>query len=354
VKRLNTILVLSIFAFCVRDLTAAEGELDKAASWNWPTFANIQNQLDSYLDLINVPGEKREIVSEKWESGLPDMAGPAALDHLMEIVTLVEPRLSDLVDRLSGKNNEPIATAAALDLSWFDSTTPEWLQSNIRLAVGRYLAQNRLYDEALDELAAVKLDDVIDPSSVLFYRAVCQHHLLNRDECLDNVSKLLERDTEVVRRYVVTAKIMSADIQPMKADSIDEVARLMNDVERRLDLGRTNEKVIDEEKKIVDKLDKLIEKIEEQIQQQQQQQQMAQSQPQDSSQSQPMDGSKVAGSSGPGDVDSKDIGKASGWGDLPPLQRQESLQNITKDLPSHYSDVIEAYFRRIGSGKSEG
>jgi hypothetical protein len=62
-----------------------------------------------------------------------------------------------------------------------------------------------------------------------------------------------------------------------------------------------------------------------------------------------MDDTQVAGQKGNGDVDQKDIGNGSGWGNLPPAQRQEALQNMTKDLPSHFREVIEAYFKRLAS-----
>lgn len=62
-----------------------------------------------------------------------------------------------------------------------------------------------------------------------------------------------------------------------------------------------------------------------------------------------MDDLQAAGNKGDGEVDTKDIGNESGWGNLPPAQRQEALQNMTKDLPSHYREVIEAYFKRLAA-----
>ena len=62
-----------------------------------------------------------------------------------------------------------------------------------------------------------------------------------------------------------------------------------------------------------------------------------------------MQQSQPAGAQGKGEVDEKDVGDASGWGNLPPAQRQEALQSITKDLPSHYREVIEAYFKRLAN-----
>jgi hypothetical protein len=97
----------------------------------------------------------------------------------------------------------------------------------------------------------------------------------------------------------------------------------------------------------------MIDKIEEQLQQQQQQQKQQQEKDsggkQNKGQGKPMDESRIAGANGPGDVDPKDVGKNSGWGDLPPAQRHEALQNITKDLPSHYREVIEAYFKALAT-----
>ena len=49
----------------------------------------------------------------------------------------------------------------------------------------------------------------------------------------------------------------------------------------------------------------------------------------------------------------KPIGNESGWGNLPPKERQEALQQIGKDFPAHYRDMIEQYFRKLASEGSE-
>ncbi len=58
------------------------------------------------------------------------------------------------------------------------------------------------------------------------------------------------------------------------------------------------------------------------------------------------------GGKGPGEVDRKNIGGSSGWGSLPPKEREEALQQIGRDFPSHYRDVIEEYFRRRAGEES--
>lgn len=59
--------------------------------------------------------------------------------------------------------------------------------------------------------------------------------------------------------------------------------------------------------------------------------------------------SRLAQGKGAGEVKSKNIGNHSGWGDLPPKDREEAMQQISKDFPSHYRDVIEQYFRRLAT-----
>ena len=115
----------------------------------------------------------------------------------------------------------------------------------------------------------------------------------------------------------------------------------MDEVQRRLELRRAGKRVRDQEDEVIAKLDKLIKKLEEQ-QQQQQSSSAANLAP-----NTPAQDSNPMGGLAPGKVDPKRIGTESGWGDLPPKQRQEALQQIGKDLPAHYREVVEEYFRKL-------
>lgn len=332
--------------------TAAADQLEKAATWKWPDVAAFEQHLDSYLDQLQAGDPARTKVLEHWKQTNEAVKGPALLERVLSTASLLEPRIADLVTRLNDPGTDPIVVK---QLPWLSSDVPAWLQDALRLAIGRNLAQRRLYDEALETLTNLDMKQVCDPASLVFYRAVCQHHLLQKKECVTNVEMLLERKAELPARFTQVAQLMVADIKPMKDDSLDEVARLMNDVERRLDLGRAGKQVRDEEKEIVDKLEKMIENIEQQIKQQQQQQQQQQQsgqQQQQQRQGSPKDQSTPGGEPpGAGDVDQKDIGKRDGWGNLPPAERQASLQRMTQELPSHYREVIEGYFRQLAKEK---
>src|SRR5690606_25036867 len=78
----------------------------------------------------------------------------------------------------------------------------------------------------------------------------------------------LENRTEnVPESYAALIGLMRVDLEALEADSLDEIARLMRDVERRLGLARGGQRVQQREDEIVTKLDEMIKKIEEQMNQ---------------------------------------------------------------------------------------
>ncbi len=334
---------------------AIDTDMRRSATWSWPVRDQIDVKLADYFKTRTEWNQPSIHVKALWDRFESQSRGPGLLDAVMVTLAAADSRIELLLSGLDPTRSEQNTSAIVATATWIESELPSWIQSNIHLAIARALANEQLYDESLEQIELADMSEVVDPSTWLFYKAVCHHHLLQRDDCMAAVTKLLEHESELVSRYAITAKLMKTDIEPMKEDSLDEISRLMKDVERRLELGRTGTVVREQEKQIVEKLDKMIEKIEEQLQQQQQQQQQQAQQGPDGKggkgggQGKPMDESQIAGGSGPGDVDSKTLKDRQGWGDLPPAQRQEALQNITKDLPSHYREVIEAYFKRLAT-----
>jgi hypothetical protein len=219
-----------------------------------------------------------------------------------------------------------------------------WIVSNLRLHYARWLAQQEMYDESLELIETLASDQVVDPASLLFYQSAAYHFLLNKSKGLATIDKLLENEESIARRYSITAKLMAADLKPLKADSLDEVARMMGDIERRLRLQRAGTRVRKEEDDVVAKLDKMIEELEKQ---QQQQQQSGAGAGNSNNPSSPMQDSQIGGASGEGNVDPKRLDNRENWGNLPPKERQEALQQITKELPAHYREAVEEYFRKL-------
>ena len=69
--------------------------------------------------------------------------------------------------------------------------------------------------------------------------------------------------------------------------------------------------------------------------------------------SNPARDSRPMGGKGPGEVTKKDIGSGSGWGDVPPKEREEAMQQIGRDFPSQYREAIEQYFRRLAAEQNK-
>ena len=102
--------------------------------------------------------------------------------------------------------------------------------------------------------------------------------------------------------------------------------------------------MLEQEQQVVDKLTKLIEELE---QQQQDQQEGGQNQDGSAKPSRAMESSRIAGGKGDGNVDRKSQTPGRAWGNLDPEDRAAALAELAKDLPAHYREVIEDYFRKL-------
>ncbi|WP_425614405.1 hypothetical protein NA78x_004272 [Anatilimnocola sp. NA78] len=320
---------------------APVGELEKKASWSPPTTAEVKKQLENLLVDRKADETQKLKVSALWPDDAAVLDPSDMLDRVAASLAVIDAEAAAVYEATQQPADALKIPAPAI-LS--DEAVPLFVRGNLRLVIARWLAQHNLVDEALVQLRGLTPADVADPASLLFYQALGQHRLLEKENCLKNVALLLENEATIPRRYATIARLMEADIKPLKVDSLDEVARLMDDIRRRLDLGRAGKKVREEEEQVIAKLEKMIEEMEKQQQQQQQSAGSGSGSPTPSS---PMQDSQAAELKGPGNVDSKSIGKKEGWGNLPPKERQEVLQQIGRDLPAHFRETIEEYFKRL-------
>lgn len=278
-----------------------------------------------------------------WNPAGLEANGQELLHRLALTVALVDDRARELVEICS----QPRRSVIPPPQDWlFDEALDPLVRNNLRLLYGRWLSQEHLYDESLLYLSDVAPEEVVDPASLLFFQGVAYHRLLDKQAGLDTLDRLLDDVVDAPQRYASLAGLMRVDLQGVEEDSLDHIARRMDDIRRRLQLGHAGEKVIEIEDGVIASLDKLIEELEEQ---QQQQQQSASSSGGSGRSSSPAPDSRILGGGGAGEVDRRPIGSESGWGALPPKQREEALQQIGKEFPSHYRDVIEQYFRKLAA-----
>lgn len=336
------------------DSAKSEDSLSKQASWQVYDAPAMAQMLRAAMDEMGIVPADMDQVAEDFLIQL-EQNDIDSLDAYVDVTRALVPVIGELVARSA--NNSP-AAAAAVDPNEPTyaaiESLPKSMRMSVRVWLGRELVRARLYDEALPVIAEVDPVETIDPASALYYRAVCYHALLMKSEALADLRRLLENEDQTPLRFSRTAQLMVADLKPLKEDSLDEISRLMTDVTRRLELGRADQTVEDQEQKIIDKLTKLIEKAEEQQKQQQQQQQQAGGKASggQGGQGSPMQDSQAAGGGGNGDVDRRNIEQKDGWGNLPPAERHQALQQIGRDLPTHYREAIEAYFRKLATDGS--
>jgi hypothetical protein len=149
-----------------------------------------------------------------------------------------------------------------------------------------------------------------------------------RDACLPVVERLMEHEQRIPQRYASVARLIQADIEPLKEDSLDEISRLMDSIQVRLGHGRAGARVRKEEDDVIAKLDKMIDDAE---QNQSQSSQSSGAQGGGNPQS-PMPDSMPGGGSGPGNVDAKKLDGHADWGNLPPKEREVALQELGNGL----------------------
>jgi hypothetical protein len=324
---------------------SAYGEIAFEPTWKAPAYGDLRRDVLDWMDDANLPADISEKIDRLWPEEL-DQHGDELelLDRLAETFAAADPHAADLARVCRADYNGPTVPDAA----WLAAAeVPSLVRNNLRLYYARWLAQHGLYDEVLETLADLKPADVADPASLLFYRMASHHQLVQPDEARAALVQLMERKDALPRRFHQVAELVERDLAALEDESLDHIARRMNDIRRRLAYGRAGQRVQAIERGVVESLDRKIDQLEEQ---QRQQQQAAQSQSSGQIQpSTPMQDSRLAPMQAPMQVDQRDIGHKSGWGNLPPKEREQALQQIGRDFPAHYRDLIEQYFRELAA-----
>lgn len=315
------------------------GDLVRKATWSPLTAEEAKARLQAWIKTIHADEATNRKVQTAWQTVSGEVDDDLLLERVAAALGAANAQAAEIVAACRSDAVDAPQHFAYL----FDNMTPEFVRCNLRLLYGRWLAQHAHFDEALEHLAGISPAQVVDPAALLFYQCVAHHRLLQKEQCLQSLAKLMENESRLPRRYRTLGQLMEADIKPLETDSLDEVSRLMDDIRRRLNFGHAGKRVRQEEDDVIAKLDKMIEEME----QQQQQRQQTSGAGSGAQSRNPAQDSQPLGGRGPGDVDQKKIGSKSGWGNLPPKKREEALQQISKDLPAHFRAVIEEYFRKL-------
>jgi hypothetical protein len=319
---------------------ATSATITLEASWQPRSYAEARRQVLTWLDQAQPPGDFQ--ARALWpEKNLRAVDGTALLERVVETCALLEPRAQQLVAACNQPDTGPLET------DWLaDPALPPLLRNHLRLYYGRWLAQHRLYDEVLQTLAGIQPDQVVDPAGLLFYQMVATHQLVELEESHRWLQQLLEQEQQLPLRYAQLAQLLARDLASLEEASLGHVARQMHDVQRRLEIGRAGKQVQVVEKQVLEALDRKIEQLEKQ------QQQGGGGNSSGGQSSTPLQESQLPAQRAPMQVEQKPIGNQSGWGDLPAQEREQALQQIGREFPAHYREIIEQYFRELADEQS--
>lgn len=277
------------------------------------------------------------------------------LDRLTDSLILGAPEAGKL---LAEARDPSQAAPKELPAFFKDAKVDPFVRSNLALAYARSLSGKRVFEEALEALKSATPEQVCDPAAYYFHKAVAEHALVQKPAALGSIARLIDDVGDAPERYKMVAVLMFADMQQWKDEEkdLENIARLMDNIERRLDLSRGGPKTQELQKKVLRRLDEVIKDIENQLKNGNANCQCpggGQPGPGSNQPSAPADESRIMTNGGPGLVDPKKLKHlADNWGKLPEKERAKAMMEITKDLPPRYREVIENYFKTLAQSPS--
>jgi hypothetical protein len=330
----------TVVSFGVLESTAPEVAKTKAADWLKSVGKNDAETLKKF-DAV-------------WASD------KTTLEKVADTLVLGDEEAARLMEEARDAS-QPAPTKVAPIFS--DPKKATFLKANLAIVYAKALAGRRVYEEALDALKTAKVEQVVDPAAYLFHKAVFEHAMLKQEDANRTILRLLDDVTDAPERYKMVAALMHFDMLAWRPETdpdtiarLGGVGRIMNNIERRLDLARGGPVTQEMQKKVLINLDKMIEEEEEKQKQQGQGQgqgkgkgQQKGQQPNNNTQaSRPQDDSYGGTGSGPGNVDPKKFKEMTQvWGTLPEKERAKALQDLTRELPPKHRELIENYFKKL-------
>lgn len=236
-----------------------------------------------------------------------------------------------------------------------DANGDAFFKANVAAAYAKSLSQKNVFEEALEAIKVVPAEMVVDPSAFYFTKSVAEHKLIQREQAIMSIARLLDDVADAPDRYKMVATLMFFDMQQWSKDDKDlsNITRLMDNSGRRLDLARGGPQTQDIQKKIVMRLDEVIKDLENQckggncnggncpnggkpgngnnIRP-----------------NAPAPDSTIMGGGGPGSVDPKKLRQyAEVWGKLPAAERAKAVNEMSRDLPAKHRQMVEDYFKAL-------
>jgi hypothetical protein len=291
------------------------------------------------------------------------------LDNVADTFALGDPKAAAVLKDA----RETVKPATEVPAMLQDTKADAFFRANLGLAVARNLCNRRAHEEALAILATITPEQTVDPAAYLFHRAVAEHALLKKDDATQTITRLIHDAIDSPERYKTVSALMLLDMQTWKKD-LANVARLMDNSGRRLELDRTDDQTKKIQRDVIARLDELIKELENKAKKQQQgggggggggggddgsacpdgsqpggsgSGQKSGKQPPKS----PADQFIIGQQSGPGNVNFTEIKKKlDNWATLPPseqAQARQQIEELLSGLSPQHREAFENYFQEI-------
>lgn len=211
------------------------------------------------------------------------------------------------------------------------------------------LIMNENYDGASQLLQ--KLDPSYNYNDYYYYSLICHFRLNQKDLAEKDLIKLNDSFNPFTRRQTAMIGLIGQSLKNWSDDGLDDISREMSKSADRLKTLDPNSGTQNIQKGIVDKLNKLIEEA----------QNPPKGKPGDPNdpnggklkpgtgeKGDPAQDSVIMGGSGKGLLNEKKLREITqNWGSLPPQERAKVVQELTRDVPPKYKELVERYFKEL-------
>ena len=278
----------------------------------------------------------------------------SVLDRLAATFEMGDATAAKLLGEARVATSAPTTTPKVFD----DTTKSEFFRANLALSYAKALSNRKIYEQSHEALAKFKPEQVADPATFLFHKAVAEHAMLKKTEAISSIARLIDDVPNSPERYKMVATLMFFDLSQWKDKDLEAISRKMKNIGRRLDLARGGKKTQKMQKEVVLRLDEIIKELENQQNNSsgvggnggncpgggEGQDGNPGSNIQASS---PQKDSKGGNGSGPGLVTKKKFDElAKEWGKLPPKEQAKRTKELLKGYPPEYRKILEDFFRR--------
>jgi len=369
---MKRILSVSTLAVLLMGSVAHGNEKKPAAAFGFLESMSVADAQTKVTAWLKEAGKTDAATTQKLQAIWNDKdTHRTVLDRVADSLALGDPISAKLMAE-ARDTNAPAPTV--LPTVFKNDKDSAFYRANLALIYARSLTNRRVYEEGLETLKLFTADQVVDPAAYLFHRAVCEHAMQRKAEATKTILRLLEEGAATSpERYKTVATLMLLDMRTWKDKDLGDIARKMENIERRLEISRGGPETQKQQREVLNRLDEMIKKLENQNKGGKKKPgdgKPGDGKDGDGNGGECPDGDKPGSGSGPakgvnppvtpaseaadpggaskGNVDMKKFDRlVSGWGSLPPAAQQRALQELTSGMSPRHRDAIENYFRSL-------